>query len=173
MEILAFILSTIGTVCISISPLLKGKNMKLILLLTFSTNALMAISYLLTGAFNGAASCCLGAIQTIINYFLERKNKPIPSWLVAVYAAAFVVANILVFSHITDIIALLAAIAFVFIISQKNGKQYRVWTIINTVLWVVYDLITRSYGPLSTHAILLTTSLVGMVMHDRKKIAAE
>ena len=173
MEILAFVLSTIGMICISVSPLLKGKNMKLILLLAFSSNVLVATSYLLTGAFNGAATCYLGAAQTIINYFLERKNKPIPSWLVAVYAAAFVVANILVFSHVTDMIALVAAITFVFIISQKNGKQYRVWTIINTVLWVVYDLITRSYGPLSTHAILLMTSLVGMVMHDRKKIAAE
>ena len=36
MEILAFVLSMLGTVCICIPPLLKGKNMKLILLLIFT-----------------------------------------------------------------------------------------------------------------------------------------
>ena len=63
MEILAFVLSTLGTVCICISPLLKGKNMGLILLLVFFTNALMAASYVLTGAFSGAATCSVQAVE--------------------------------------------------------------------------------------------------------------
>ena len=169
MEILAFVLSTLGTVCICIPPLLKGKNMKLILLLIFSTNVLLATSYFLTGAYNGAATCCIGAVQTIVNYFFERKNKPIPRWLIAVYAVAFTVANLLVFAKLTDVIALLAAGAFILAICQKNGKQYRVWTLVNTLLWLVYDGVNRSYGPLTTHGILLITILFGMVMHDRKK----
>lgn len=169
MEALAFALSTLGTVCICIPPLLKGKNMKVILLLVFSTNVLIATSYVLTGAFNGAASCCVGAAQTIINYFFERKNKPIPLWLVAIYAVAFIFVNLLVFANITDILALLASLIFVLSICQKNGKQYRLWTVVNTMLWLIYDFITLSFGPLSTHAIQLATLLFGMVMHDRKK----
>ena len=169
METLAFALSTLGTVCICIPPLLKGKNMKVILLLVFSTNVLIATSYVLTGAFNGAASCCVGAAQTIINYFFERKNRPIPLLLVAIYAVAFIFVNLLVFAHITDIIALLASLMFILSICQKNGKQYRLWAVVNTVLWIIYDFITLSFGPLSTHAILLATLLFGIVMHDRKK----
>ena len=169
MEILAFVLSTLGTICICVSPLLKGKNLKTILLLTFSSNVLLATSYLLTGAFNGAATCYIGAVQTIINYFLSRKNKPIPTWLIAVYAAAFLVVNILVFSSMTDIIALLAAMAFILGISQKSGKKYRLWTLVNTLLWIAYDLICLAFGPLSTHVIFLGTVIAGMVMHDRKK----
>ena len=69
MGTIAFILSSIGTVFVCIPPLLKGKNMKLTLLLMFWTNVLIAISYILTGAFNGAASCCVGAVQTFINFF--------------------------------------------------------------------------------------------------------
>lgn len=169
MELLAFILSTLGTVCICIPPLLKGKNMKLILLLVFITNVLTATSYILTGAFNGAASCCVGAVQTIINYFFERKNKPLPVWLIALYAVAFILMNLLVFTRIIDIIALLAALVFVIGICQKNGKQYRLWTFVNTALWILYDAATFSFGPLSTHAIQITTILVGIVLHDRKQ----
>lgn len=169
MQTLAFILSTLGTVCICIPPLLKGKNMKLILLLVFLTNVLIAASYLLTGAIGGAITCCVGAVQTIINFFFERKNKPIPIWLIITYAVMFVGANLLVFSKIFDIIAILAALMFVMGISVKNGKKYRLWTFINTFLWITYDFLTHSFGPLSTHVIQLSTIILGMIMHDRKK----
>jgi len=168
MGIPAFILSTLGTVCICITPLLKGKNMKLILFLIFLTNVLIATSYILTGAFNGAATCCVAAVQAIINYFFERKSKRIPVWLIAIYAVAFVIVNVLVFSHITDIIALVAALMFIIVICQKNGKHYRLWTLAKTVLWAVYDLITLSFGPLCTHVIEIAIVIFGIVMHDRK-----
>lgn len=169
MEILAFVLSTLGTICICVPPLLKGTNMKAILLLLFLSNILIAASYFLTGAFNGAASCCVGAVQTIINYFFERKNRPVPKWLVAIYAVAFIAVNLLVFAHVTDMIALLATMAFIIAICQKNGKRYRPWTLGNAGLWILYDVVTLSFGPLSTHAIQFSTIVVGMIMHDRKK----
>lgn len=171
MEILAFILSTLGTVCICIPPLLKGKNMKIILLLVFSANVLVATSYILTGAINGAASCFVGAAQTIINYFFDRKNKPLPRWLIAIYGASFIIVNLIVFKQATDTIALVAALVFILAICQKNGKKYRFWTFVNTALWLTYDLVNLSFGPLSTHAIQLSTIILGMVMHDRKKQA--
>ena len=77
--------------------------------------------------------------------------------------------NIAVFKHVTDIIALLAAIMFVMGISVKNGKMYRLWTLINTALWILYDFVTLSFGPLSTHVIQFATIIFGMIMHDRKK----
>lgn len=168
METLAFILSTLGTVCICIPPLIKGKNMKLILLLVFFANAFVALSYFFTNAFNGAATCCLGAIQTVVNYFFEKKEKNIPKWLIVVYALSFAAVNIVVFSHVTDIVPLLAAFIFVIGISVKSGKKYRLWSLINTLLWILYDCLTLSFGPLITHAIQLFTIIFGMFVHDRK-----
>ena len=34
---------------------------------------------------------------------------------------------------------------------EKTGKSYRVWQIINSLLWIGYDLLSNSYGPLITH----------------------
>lgn len=169
MELLAFILSTLGTVCVCVSALLKGKNMTLILLLVFLSNALVAASYFLTGATGGAAICCVGAVQTVISFIFERKNKPLPKWLVAVYAAMFVAANLLVFSNVFDVIALVAALMFVMEISAKSGKQYRLWSLANATLWLLYDLLTLSFGPLVAHVTHFTTTLCGIVIHDIKK----
>ncbi len=173
MEILAFAMGTLGAVSACIPPLLKGKNMKLILLLIFSANVLTAVSYILTGAVTGAASCCVGAVQTIINYFFDRKNKALPKWLIAIYAASFIIVNLLVFKHIIDVIAILAAIAFIAAISQKNGKEYRIWTLVSVALWIIYDFVNLSFGPLITHVIQLTTIIFGMVIHDRKNVKNE
>lgn len=173
METLAFILSTIGTVCICIPPLLKGKNMKLILLLVFSANITVAASYLLTGAYNGAASCFIGGAQAIINYFFDRKNKKLPIWLIVIYALAFIGVNLMVFNHIFDLVAMLASLTFIMCVGQKNGRKYRFWTFINTALWMTYDILKASYGPLLTHAILMGTVIFGIIVHDIRKKSEE
>lgn len=173
METLAFILSTIGTICICIPPLLKGKNMKLILLLLFSANVTVATSYLLTGAYNGAASCFVGGAQAIINYFFDRKNKKLPVWLITIYALAFIGVNLMVFNHVFDLIAMLASLTFVMCVGQKNGRKYRIWTFINTALWMTYDVLKASYGPLLTHGILLCTVIFGIIVHDIRKKSEE
>ncbi len=169
MELLAFILSTLGTVCICIAPLLKGKKMGLTLLCVFSANILVASSYLLTGALTGAASCFVGGAQAIVNFFFDRKKKPLPKWLVAIYGLSFVVVNLLVFKGWTDLIAMAASLLFILCIGQKNGKKYRRWTFANTALWLTYDVVNLSYGPMTTHGIQLMFVISGMLMHDIRK----
>lgn len=170
MEILSYILSTLGLICIISASLVKGRNMKAILFLVFMANTLVATSYLLGGSgINGAISCYIGSAQTIIYYFFECKGKPIPKWLVAVYCAAFVIVN-LAFGGINAlcILAIIASLTFVMCIGQKNGAKYRFWTIVNMLLWCSYDVLSKSFGALVTHIPQLLFTVVGMIIHDRK-----
>ena len=169
MNTLALVFSVIGTVCICIPPLLKGKNMKWILFFISTACTFVALSYILTGAFNGAVSSGISAIQTIINYFFEKKNKPIPVWLTAVYALVFTVANLIAYSRPVDILVMLACLTFVMGIGQKTGKKYRVWTLFNAGCWIVYDLVSGSSGPFTTHLLQGAISVCGMIIHDRKE----
>ena len=169
METLAFLLSIAGTILVCLPSLLKGKRMNAILILLCLANTFTAISYALTGAWNGAASCAIGAVQTIINYNFERKDKPLPKWMIGLYAAAFILVNVLVFSHFSDILAILACLVYIGCVGQKNGKTYRLWTSANAILWILYDVTSGSYGPIVTHSALLLLSLAGMFLHDRKE----
>lgn len=171
MDILSTVLSTLGLVSMIISFLIKGKNMKKILFFVSLANILVAASYFVGGSgINGVASCCLGAIQAIINYFFESKNKPLPKWLVVIYGLSFVIVNLVVsgFNGLS-VLAIFATLAFVMCIGQKNGAKYRFWTIINIVLWCLYDFISGSYSVLITHIPELVFVLVGVLIHDRKK----
>ena len=170
---MAYILSVVGTVLLCTPSLLKGKNMRLILLLVFLSNVCIGSSYLLSGAVNGVVSCAVGAVQSIVNYFFDRKNKPLPIWLIVVYALAFAAVNIAVFSQFADVFSLLACMAFVLCIAQKNGKNFRIWTLANAALWLTYDIVSLSFAPIITHAFQVCVVLFGMLIHDRKRKSVE
>ncbi len=169
----AGILSMVCLASMIAASLLKGKSMKLILFLVFCGNLSIAVSYLLKGyGINGAASCFIGAAQAVINYFFESKGKPLPKWLVGVYVAAFVVVNLVVgmsggFDPLC-ILAIVACLTFVMMIDQDNGAKYRFWVICNSVLWCAYDILTKAWPNMVTHICLLTFTVVGMIIHDRK-----
>ncbi len=176
METASYILSILGLASVITASLIKGKNMKKILFFVFFGNVLVATSYLLgDSGINGAASCYIGGIQSIINYFFESKNKPLPKWLVGIYMAAFVGVNLAVSDLTTGwtvflcAVAIIASLSFVMCIGQKSGAKYRFWTIVNSLLWILYDVLSKSYGALTTHILLLAFTVAGMIIHDRKK----
>lgn len=145
--------------------------MKKILFFVFCGNVLFATSYLVGGSgFNGAASCYLGGVQAIINYFFDSKGKTLPKLLVIAYALSFVIVNVSVggFKPIV-FLAVVACLTFVMCIGQKNGAKYRFWTIVNNSLWCLYDIISGSYGAMVSHILLLAFTVAGMFMHDRKR----
>ena len=175
MDILSFVLQVLSLVSMITASLLKGKNMKKILILVLAGNLLGALGYLAGGTgLNGAASCFLGTLMTFINYFFEAKNKELPKWLVAIYAVSFIGVNLVVaymgasISYLTAI-AILAALAFIMCIGQKNGAKYRFWTIVNMTLWCTYDGLSGTYSALANHIPLLLFTVAGMIIHDRKK----
>ena len=168
--IISYILTFAGLVCMILASLVKGKNMKTILLLVFAGNALVAISYIFTKSWSGAVSCGLGAAQTIINFiFFESKNKSVPNWLVGIYALSFVVANLAVYGGIHTIVAIVATLFFVLSIVQKNGAKFRICTFTNMILWCAHDILTNSVAQLIMHFVQIVTNVAGMLIHDVKK----
>ena len=176
----------LGMGAIIASYLLKGKSMKVILILAFLSNAFVAIGYLLQGhGINGAASCLTGAVFSIINFLFDSKNKEVPRPLVAFYGLAFIGVNIAVnFKNMVNfeggfslvpiqivlcVLAILGCLAFVMCIGQKNGAKYRFWNIMNMLMWCTYDVISVNFVLLITHLIQMGFAVVGLIIHDRKK----
>lgn len=175
MQMLAYVLSILGLVSMISASLVKGERMKQILFLVFCGNVLVATSYLLDGTgINGAASCYLGGVQSIINYFFDSKNKPLPKWLIAIYAVAYIGLNLWVAQGVTalGILVIVASLTFIMCIGQTNGAKYRFWTVVNMVLWCTYDVLSKSYSAMITHVALLVFTVAGMVIHDRKSAKA-
>lgn len=167
--VLSYVCSGASLLAMIVSSLLKGKNMRGILLLVLFANVLMAMSYVFAGQAGGAVSCFIGAGTALINNFYDMRGKALPMWLIGLYALAFIVANLFVFSAPKDVLAILASLAFIMCIGQKNGKMYRFWTLVNMCLWCTYDALGRAFGTLTSHCLQLGFTVVGTIVHDRKK----
>ena len=171
MPTLALVLSLTGLICAVTPNLLKGKNLKLILCFLVCANLLYAFSYLAEGkGINGSAAGFLGAVISGINFIFESKEKPVPKWLVTLYFAVAIAVQLLV-AQITylTVIIIAAVAAFLMGVLQPNGKMYRLWALLNIVLWVVYDILSKNYAPLLVHSIQTVTVIIGMIIYDRKK----
>ena len=171
MEVLSYVLNFLGLASFVAASLVKGKRMRLILFLSFFGNAVMATAYLVLGrGINGAISGYIGGAQAVVNYFFEAKNKPLPKWLVGVYAAAFVGLNLwLGWGDWRCVLAIAACLCFVMSLVQPTGKEYRIWTMGNCTIWCSYDAFNRAWGALATHAIIGVFTVTGIVIHDIKK----
>ena len=171
LEALAFALSIGSLVSLLVGSVLDGKRMRLILFLIFLGNILLAVSYLLQGSgINAAASCFLGGGQAIVNYGFQSKGKPIPRWLLLCYMLSFVVLNVWLSKGITLPCALVLAGSFTFImcIAQSSGIRFRLWSMSNALIYLVYDLVVASYSAVVTHVVLFLFALIGLLFTDLK-----
>ena len=95
MQLISVILSLLGLIAFIVASLLKGDEIKKNLFFVFTGSMLMGTSYLFTGlGVNGAVSSFIGGGQAITNYFFNAKKKPIPVWLIVIYALMFLGMNL-------------------------------------------------------------------------------
>ena len=48
------------------------------------------------------------------------------------------------------------------------NREKVVLAVVNMVLWCTYDVLSKSFGALSSHIPLLLFTVAGMIIHDRK-----
>ncbi|MBR5542842.1 MAG: YgjV family protein [Oscillospiraceae bacterium] len=172
METLSYALSLLGLAAMLTASLIKGKRMDAILLFVFLGNMLISTSYLVGGTgINGAAAGYLGSFQTVVNYLFLRKDKPLPKRLIVLFFISSILLNVWIAKGFDIFVALimLAGVAFLMGIISKNGAKYRFWAILNITIFCIYDIVSGSWNVLLTHGFQLLVTLVGAIIHDRKK----
>jgi len=168
-QVVYVILSFLGLAAFVTAAVIKGEEIKKNLFFVFSGSMFVGVSYLFTSAgINGLVSSFIGGLQAIINYFFNSNNKKIPKWLILAYVLMFLTLNLAVINSPIGLLAVFASLCFVGSISAKNGKGYRLWQIANSSLWISYDILSHSYGPLVTHSVLFGFTVVGMLINDYK-----
>ena len=63
---------------------------------------------------------------------------------------------------------LIASLLFVLSIAQNSPKYYRLLFFTNSIVWIGYDLLAKSWGNLFTHIVLVFAISISMFINDRK-----
>lgn len=165
MEILAYILGVFTTAFAVAS--MQFKNMKLVLLFQLICNSTLTAQYVIEGRVSVSGVVVLAVIQTIVRFFFDSKGKPFPVWLTGVFIAGFTAVSVIMMTSPFDLITCVAVWFYAICIVQKRSSVARICSLINTVLWLIYDILCAP-SAIFTHAVILVFVIAGIIRLDRE-----
>ena len=167
--IIGQVISTIGLI-LSVA-ITQFKEVKHILLGDITANLIVALSYVFLGGMSGAWICIVGAVQVFIIYQGNKRNisQETRNKLTLVFAAAYIIGTIVVYQGWSDIVSCACAMLYVLAIIQTASSGYRIFMLLNSSLWVIYDISTAAYVNMLTHGMMVVSLIIAMLRLDRKK----
>lgn len=171
--IIGQIISTIGLI-ISV-VIAQFKEVKHILLGDIIANLIVALSYVFLGGMSGAWICIVAAVQVFIIYQANKKDisQTRRNQLTLLFAIAYVIGTIVVYKGWADVVSCACAMLYVLAIIQTKSSKYRVFMVLNSLLWMIYDITTLAYVNMITHGMMLVSLGIAIVRLDLKKNRTE
>jgi hypothetical protein len=146
---------------------MKKKNQ--ILLLFILANLFSSINFLLLKSYSGAIICVFAIGQTVINKLFENRKNSIPNVVIGIYIAISIILGLITFKGYIDVLPIISSILYTITIIQKKEKNIRRITLINIMLWVVYDMFSMAYTAAISDFIMTISTLFGIYRFDFKK----
>ena len=154
------------------------KSRKIVLALSFSSNLLNGIAFILLGAYTSAIMCGISILRDII-FMIDQKINGKTSKITAkdIIILAFIygisaIAIIMTFNGFLTLIYTAASMVYTYSIWQKNNKIYRMLGIPTAFLSICDSLYIKSISGVIPQLIVLICSIVGFVSHKEGKDVA-
>jgi len=164
MNILAQIFGLIGILVNIIG--IQFKDKKSILISFILANLIFGFTFLFLGSYSGAVICAISAVETIIKYFFDVKNKKFPLYLTIIYIIVSVTGGLLVYKSTIDIYPIFCSILYVLTIVQTKERNIRIITFINVIAWTIYDLYVGLYSVALNDVWFSISTLIAIYRYD-------
>lgn len=165
-EIIANIISFIGTTLNIIGINIKDKRKTLLFFIL--GNTIVATSLGLLNATSGMIVQIIFVIETIINYFWDRKYDKYPIWMILLYVIFPCIILTITFNTIWDLIPIMGGILFPLALLSKNFKL-RLLNLLSVVIWVPYSFHFGQYVGAIGCTIFTIMNIIAIIRFDIKK----
>ena len=157
----------------------QQKTQKHIATLQFISSSLWAIHFFLLDAYTG---CILNIIAVIRDVIFMQRNKhkwaAHIGWLIGTIVLCFGI-YVLTFTAfgkettlpnlIVELLPVIGMAASTAALRQKEARHVRVFSLMSSPLWLVYDAVNHSIGGTVTEIVSLLSIGIGILRLDRKK----
>lgn len=170
-----FVISQILGVFVSIAAIISMqlKNVKSILVCQLICNALGAFSYIYVGGFSGCGIYFVALFQTVLYYYLRKREINTSNILTAFFVLAYLFCSITTYKGYEDVFSAVAAVTCALALSQNKAFMYRLFMLFNGCIWSVYDISVGAYTMIISHAVTALSAFVGMIRLDYKSRVGE
>ena len=148
---------------------MQTNDKKKIIFMLVLINIFSAINFILLGSVSGALICGFAVMQVIVNKYFESKMDRVPKGIVAIYIVISIIIGVVSFKKLVDVIPTICSIMYSITILQSKEKNIRILSLVNMLLWVVFDLSYGAYTTVLSDFVTVVSTLIGMYRFDFKK----
>lgn len=145
------------------------KNIKLILMCLLVCNGVGAASYILLGGLSGCGIYLVALAQTVVCFLFRIKDKKVPVWVAGMFLILYIICSVMTYHSPVDVISALAAITCALSLVQEKPSRYRIFMLLNGILWMIYDVNVSAYTMIISHIATTVSAGVGIIRLDLLK----
>ncbi|MBQ7202051.1 YgjV family protein [Candidatus Saccharibacteria bacterium] len=165
--VIAQIFGVLGVIASVCSMQFKKRRQIFIALLLL--NLFSALNFVFLGTFSSAYVCFFAVAEMLINHLFERKNKPVPKWVVGIYIIVNILLGAIAFTGPLDVIPIVCALIFCATLLTKNEQNIRKLMLLNQALWLVYDLTVGAYFFAVSNVLTIISTAIALYRFSKKK----
>ena len=169
MNIPAQIVGTVGLICSLLS--FQQKEKKMVMFFQMTASALFCIQLFMVGAITGAYLDLISSVRTIVFALFMTTNKKwaaSPVWPL-LFIVALVVVGIYTWQDGWSILAILGSVLSTVALWMKKASHIRLISLSVGPCWMIYNIVNGAYTGAMNELLAMTSIVIGMLRHDRKK----
>ena len=156
----------------------QAKTQKSIVTIQIFSTLSFTIHFILLEAYSGAILNLIGTIRAIIFSQRDKKWASHYLWIILFIILTFLSYFIAVFilipspttkTYIIELLPTLGFIATTFSLRMNAAKLVRRYSLLNSPLWLTYDILNGSWGGAITESFSIISILIAMFRLDFKK----
>lgn len=148
-----------------------------ILIYQIMISLIWVIHFYLLEAYAAAAINLIGAARAVAFYFRGRYRWASAACVPAAFCCASLIATALTWSGGLDVLAAAATVLQTIALWMRMPKHIRLLSLPASPMWLIYDILNRSYVGMITECFVLSSLLIAMWRFDirsrKEKFPAE
>ncbi len=168
---MSFVFSQICGLIVSVAAIISMqlKNIKFILVCQLICNGVGSLSYILLGGFSGCGIYLLALTQSIVYYLFRIKQKKVPIFIAIIFICMYLLCSLTSYKGLSDLFSATAALTCALSLIQEKPSRYRVFMLLNGLIWMIYDIKLGAYTMIISHMATALSSCVGIIRLDLKR----
>lgn len=156
----------------------QGKKARSVMLMQFCAASLFAISYFMIGAVGAGMLNAIAIARAAVYANKEKCHADKTAWLV-IFIVLYIASYILTFTafakaptafnFIIEVLPVIALTVTTVGFKLQNAKIIRRFGIVNSVCWLIYNIINFAIGGILCEVFCLISIFIGMFRLDRKR----
>lgn len=155
------LIAVVGFIFLLLSSIQKEKDK--ILLYSIGCYIAYSIHYLLLNAKSGYIISVINLLRSLFLSIKDRHKLLQKNILLFIFILIYILVSYITYQDIYSLLPILGAVIYTSCLWQGNVKEIKLGSIINGILWVIYNIHVLSYVCMVTDSIIALINLIVLI----------